>query len=317
MKKKVIAVLMGGTSSEREISLLSGKEIVHVLQKRRNFEVKIYDPKNDLKKLIQEKDKIDFAIPILHGPQGEDGKIQGFLEVFSIPYTFSDVEASVLGMDKYVQKKLYQHSGILTAPFFLLTKDDWQKQIAQIPKSFFNEKIVIKPNQNGSSFAIFIVKGLVQVKKYLPKVFAYDKEILLEKYIKGKEITVAVLGKSDRAQALPVVEIVPPGEFFDYQCKYDGSTQEIVPARIPQKLTQKAKDYAIKVHRLLGCSGVTRTDMIIQNSKIYVLEINTIPGFTKESLVPKAAAVAGISFDDLVLKLIELAERGESVSEKT
>ncbi len=323
MKKIQVAVLMGGTSTERNISLLSGKEIIRALSKEKKYQISIYDPKSDLLKLLKNKNKIDVAIPILHGPQGEDGAIQGFLESAKIPYTFSGVFASAVGMNKYIQKIIYEKIGIATPKYFLLDKDRYHEQLKKIPKSFF-KKVVIKPNQNGSSYGVYIAKNFHQTEKFIKKAFLYDDQVLLEEYIDGTEITCGVLGNGIKARALPIVEIVPSNTFFDFKCKYDGSSREIVPARIPKTLEKKIKEYVVLIHRVLGCKGVTRTDIIIKNPKseirnpkIYVLEINTIPGFTKESLIPKAARAAGISFEHLVEKLVELAQEGQNVSEKT
>lgn len=315
MKKQLnIAVLRGGVSAEREVSLNSAREVIKAL-KNLGYKYFVYDPKTDLSKLIKDRGKIDVVLPILHGTMGEDGAIQGFLELLNLPYAFSDVSASVLGINKFFQHQLFEKNKIPIPKYQMV------REISDRLK--FLPPFVAKPNTQGSSVGVTVVRYKKDIKKALNLAFRYDKEVLVEEYIKGLEITVGVLGKGDNAKALPVVEIVPKKEFFDYQAKYDGTTEEIVPARIPTPLARRAQNYALKVHKLLGCSGVTRVDMILQASsylsgpdpasrdklqasKIYVLEINTIPGLTRESLIPKAARAAGISFEELIQKIIDI-----------
>lgn len=299
-KKLTIAVLRGGISAEREVSLNSGRQVIKAL-KNLGYKYFVYDPKTDLSKLIKDKNKIDVVLPILHGPFGEDGTIQGLLELLKLPYAFSNVTASALGINKSLQKQLFIQNNI-PSPKYQLLKNKKEKIKIKLP-------FVVKPNIQGSSVGVTIVRYKKDVPKALNKAFKYDHEVLVEEYIKGLEITVGVLGKGEDAKALPVVEIVPKSEFFDFTAKYDGTTQEVVPARIPASLATKAQNLALKVHKLIGCSGVTRVDMIVKKSKgpINVLEINTIPGMTRESLIPKAARAAGISFEELINQLIKIA----------
>jgi D-alanine-D-alanine ligase len=364
MKKLTVAVLMGGISAERKISLASGKQVIEALRKSKKYEVRVYDPKTDLIRLIQDKDKIDLALPILHGPCGEDGTIQGLLELLQIPYGFSNVLASALGMNKLISRKIFESAGLLVPKYIAIEKNN-QALITlisnQIPmtndkmtkkldirhlsigyfldqlgiRSIRNSALVIKPNTQGSSVGVSICYNQEELEKGLKEAFKYDETVIVEEYIKGIEITGGVLGQGDNLLAFPIVEIVPKKQFFNYQAKYNGTTEEIIPARISKQATKKAQEYAKKAHQILGCSGVTRTDMIIRensNSKfadIRILEINTIPGLTKESLIPKAAKAAGISFEDLLDKIINLALRkatllprnytleGKHVSQKT
>jgi len=288
-KKLRIAVLRGGDSAEREVSLNSSREVIKAL-KILGYRYQVYDPKSDLFKLVRDKNKIDVVLPILHGPGGEDGKIQGFLESIGLNYAFSGVIASAIGINKYIQHQLFEINRIQSPKYQLLnSKDD---------KIRLSLPFVIKPNTQGSSVGVTICRFKNQVTEAINLAFKYDNHVLIEKYIAGREITVGVLGKEKDVKALPIVEIVPEKDFFNYEAKYDGTTDEIVPANIPALLARKAKKLALKVHRLIDCSGVTRVDMIIYspksyklkpNSSIYVLEINTIPGMTRESLIPKAA----------------------------
>jgi len=302
-----IAVLLGGSSSERDISLISGREVINNLDKNK-YRVMVYDPKTDLNKLICDKNKIDVAFPILHGKGGEDGAIQGILELLKIPYIGSGILASALAMNKEKAKEIYSLHNILTPQYKVLKNNEKEK----IDKIKF--PCVVKPISHGSSVGTSIVFKENELMGAIDLAFTFQNQIIIEEYIKGIEITVAVLGNDD-PKALPVIEIVPPeGKFFDREVKYNGKTKEIIPARISQKITEKAKEIGIKAHQALGCRGLSRTDMIIQNSKfetrnskLYVLETNTMPGMTKESLFPKAAKVAGIEFKTLLDKLIEFA----------
>lgn len=307
MRKIKIAVLVGGNSSERDISLISGREVIRNLDKKK-YAVNIYDPKSDLIKLAKDKSKIDVVFPVLHGAGGEDGTVQGFLELLKLPYVGSGVLASALAINKEMSKKIYRESGILTPKYQVYHRKDK----IEIKKIKFPS--VIKPISQGSSVGINIVRTKVSLEKALKEAFSFENRIMIEEYVLGLEVTGAVLGNS-KPIALPVIEIIPPeGRFFDREVKYNGSTKEIIPARIDKTSTKMLQEMAIKCHLALGCRGLSRTDMIIRKSnvkskksKIYVLETNTIPGMTRESLFPKAAREAGIVFPDLLDCLIELS----------
>ncbi len=311
-QKLNVAVLMGGKSSERDISLISAKEVIKYLDKSK-YNIFKYDTAKDVEKIVKDRNKIDVAMPILHGLGGEDGKIQGFLETLELSYVGSKVLASAIAIDKYASKKIYQHENILTPKFQVITN---KKDKIKIKLPF-----VVKPVSQGSSVGTSIVKNKDELAKALKNAFEFENRIIIEEYIEGIEITVPILGNAN-PQSLPVIEIVPPkGAFFNRNNKYDGTTQEIIPARIPKYLTKQAQEIGIKTHNALGCSGLSRTDMIIKansqkpkaNSQIYVLETNTIPGMTSESLFPKSAKSAGISFSKLLDKLIILALEGNEV----
>jgi len=303
MKKLRVALLLGGKSAEREISIKTGKMITKNLDKKK-YQVFLFDPARDLLKLANslKKKKIDVVFPALHGTFGEDGTIQGMLELFGIPYVFSGALASALAMDKDMAKKVFKKEKIPVPKHFVFTKNNY----ISLKKIKF--PCVVKPLSQGSSVGVTIVTAPSQLKKALKYALEFGPRAMIEDFIEGREVTAAVLGNS-KPQALPLIEIKPKvSKFFDYSAKYEvGGSEEICPAQINSVLTKKIQDLAIKTHMALGCHGVTRTDLILHGSQPFVLEINTIPGMTKTSLVPQAAAAAGIDFPELLDRLIELA----------
>ncbi|MEJ2099494.1 MAG: D-alanine--D-alanine ligase [Desulfobacterales bacterium] len=305
MKKMTLALLSGGVSSEREVSLNSGDQVYEALDKEK-YNILRYDPKTDLIRLVEDAPNIDVALIILHGPYGEDGTIQGLLELLDIPYQGSGVLGSSVAMNKLASKYLYEKAGLPIPPYIVLNKGDrldaqgWEKQLG-LP-------LVIKPNAAGSSVGMTIVKSPDGLEQAVEKAFSHDPTILIEGYVKGIELTGGVVG-NQKLLALPIIEIIPNDEheFFDYEAKYTaGLTQEICPARIDDEMTQKAQAYAKAAHRALFCEGYSRTDMILKDREIYVLETNTIPGMTATSLLPQAAQRAGLSFSQLLDQLIQL-----------
>jgi len=305
-KKLRIAVIAGGWSKEREVSLKSGRAVYDALDRRR-YEVEFYDPKEDLKRLIDERDRIDLAFILLHGRYGEDGAIQGFLKILGIPFVGSGVLSSSISLNKAISKILYRDAGLDVADWILLKKGDFID-----PDNIINTlgtELVIKPVSEGSSIGISISKDRESLIKGLKQAFLYDEEVIVERYIKGREVTCCVLG-NESLEALPPIEIVPDKryKFFDYEAKYTPeATKEICPAPLSEELTQRVKEIAIKAHRVLRCKVWSRTDMIIGDEKIYVLETNTIPGMTETSLVPLAARTAGLSMSELLNRILELA----------
>lgn len=315
MKKMNIAVLMGGMSSEHEISLISGQNVLDCLNKEKYNIVPIIISKRGEWSVLDRRatmDKalegIDVVFNALHGEYGEDGKIQGLLDCFGIKYTGSGVLASALGMDKIKSKELFEKHGFLVPKYTVLKR-------GEVFNKKFKGKLVVKPSSLGSSVGISIVEKREDLKKATDKAFEHCDTVIIEEYIKGREMTCGIIDpapeqvrcgasavKKQEILALPVTEIIPPpGRFFDYEVKYDGSTQEITPARIDKKLTKKIQDLAIKAHQALGCKGYSRVDFIVKNKKTpYILEVNTLPGLTKESLLPKAAKAAGIEFPQLL-----------------
>ena len=303
MKKLRVALLRGGFSAEREISQKTGKMIAKNLDKKK-YQVFLFDPAKDLMKFLNliKRKKIDVVFPALHGPLGEDGTIQGMLEVFGMPYVFSGVLASALAMDKEMTKKIFKKEKIPAPKHFIFTK----KNHISLKKVKF--PCVVKPLTQGSSVGVTIVQKPSELKKALKFALQFGPKAMVEDFIEGREVTAAVLG-NNKPRALPLIEIKPKiSHFFDYQAKYEpGGSEEICPAQINYILTKKIQELAIKTHLALGCRGVTRTDLILHGNQPFVLEINTIPGMTETSLVPQAAAAAGINFPQLLDRLIELA----------
>lgn len=305
MKKLTIALLSGGISSERKISLYGGDQVYEALDKEKYIVIR-YDPKTDLDRLMADASKIDLALIILHGPFGEDGTIQGFLDLLDIPYQGSGVLGSAIAMDKLVSKKLYKQSNIPVPPYIAIRRGDKINPEKYVDR--LGIPLIIKPVNSGSSIGMSMVKSMDSLKNAVDTAFAFDDTILIETYIKGIELTGAVIG-NDKLEVFPIVEIIPDKEhdFFDFHAKYTVDiTREICPARIDENLAEKAKTYAKTAHQALSCKGYSRTDMILEDKDIYVLETNTIPGMTETSLFPLAAKTAGISFDRLLDRLIEL-----------
>ncbi len=301
-----VALLAGGKSAEREISLKSGDQVYQALDKSR-YRIRRYDPATDLPALAQDAAGIDVALIILHGRMGEDGTIQGMLESLGIPFQGSGVLGSAIAMNKIVSKQLYVHAGLPTAPYMVADRTA-PLDPAEVVNSL-GLPVVVKPEHEGSSIGLTIVRDGARLAAAFAKAWEFDRRCLVEKYIDGIEITGGVLG-NDQLQALPLIEIVPGEsfEFFNYEAKYTpGATREICPARISAELTARAQHYAQLAHTALCCRGYSRTDMMLSGNDIFVLETNTIPGMTATSLFPQAAAVAGISFSTLLDRLIELA----------
>ncbi|MDL1968354.1 MAG: D-alanine--D-alanine ligase [Deltaproteobacteria bacterium] len=308
MKKLTIALISGGASSEREVSLKSGDQVHKALDKEK-YKVIRYDPKTEINRLVADAPMIDAGLIILHGPFGEDGTVQGFLDLLGIPYQGTGVLGSAIAMNKLASKKFYEKAGLSVPPYIAFNRGEEinpEKIAYQL-----GLPLVVKPVQGGSSIGMSIIKSAATLKHAVDIAFEQDNSILIETYIKGIEITVSVIG-NEKLEALPVVEIIPGKghEFFDYEAKYTaGLTQETCPAIINEDLTKKAQEYAKTAHSALFCKGYSRTDMILKNNDIYVLETNTIPGMTPTSLLPLAAATAGISFSELLDKLIALSMR--------
>lgn len=305
MNKKTVALLSGGISSERKVSLKGGDQVYAALDQQK-YNILRYDPASDIDRLIADAAKIDVALIIMHGPYGEDGTIQGLLDLLKIPYQGSGVLGSALSMNKLVAKQLYEKAGLPVPPYLCVNAADTiiSKNVGQR----LGWPVVVKPVQAGSSIGISIVSTETDLPEALKRAFAQDHWVLIEGYIDGIELTGGVIG-NDSLQALPIIEIVPSDThtFFDYEAKYTaGQTQDICPARISEALTEKAQSFAKAAHSALQCTGYSRTDMILKENEIYVLETNTIPGMTPTSLLPLAALKAGLSFGQLLDRLIEL-----------
>ena len=305
MQRKKIGVVMGGPSAEREVSLNTGKAIVAALQEKEYDVVGIdLDPPNFVEQLRE--NGIEVVFNAIHGLYGEDGRMQGALELLGIPYTGSGVLASAMAMDKGVSKRLFAAAGIPTPRYQLLHRQEgWGAKVQQNILEEFEPPFVVKPSTQGSTIGLTIVQEEGELADALEKAFSYDTEVLVEEFIDGSELTVGVLGGS-KPEALPVIEIVPYSGVYDYHAKYTkGATEYYVPARIDAETARHVKTVALEAFKVLGCSGVARTDVRLDPSNHpYVLEVNTIPGMTATSLVPKAAAAAGISFPDLCERIL-------------
>tara|TARA_Y100000590_G_C15626466_1_gene979550 strand:+ start:264 stop:1184 length:921 start_codon:yes stop_codon:yes gene_type:complete len=300
MKKKIV-VLMGGLSGEREISFLTGKACSKALKKK-GYKVINLDAKgNFVDKLIKLKPKIVFNA--LHGKFGEDGFIQSILEALKISYTHSGIISSSLAMDKELSRIIFKKNKLKVPKYFLIKKNFKGNLIKKIKKQKINFPIVIKPINEGSSLGVYICEKKEQFyKNYKKLITKYDK-ILVEKYIPGKEIQVAVLGK----KALGAIELVPKRKFYDYKAKYSSkaNTKHIMPASISKKKYQEVLKLAKRAHNLLGCRGVTRSDFRFFKNQFYLLETNTQPGMTNLSLVPEIAKYTGMRFDDLIVWILK------------
>lgn len=302
-KKLRVGVLFGGKSSEHDISKISGGEVIKNLNRDKYEVAPVYIDKagnfdfpGGLESL---KGAVDVVFIAMHGSFGEDGTVQGLLEMLGIPYTGSGVLASALGMDKISSRKLFVQEGISVPKYVLVNKNSPSAALSKLKYPLF-----VKPKDQGSSVGVSKVKTKKDLPKALKNAFSYGDEAIVEEFLDGTEVTCAILGSSD-PKPLPLVEIVPKNEFFDLEAKYDSKlTDEIVPARINQKLTEGAQSAALAAYKALGCRGFGRVDMIIAKGIAHVLEVNTIPGLTPVSLFPKAAKAAAISYQKLLDKII-------------
>jgi D-alanine-D-alanine ligase len=322
-KRLRVAVLFGGTSDEREVSLASGKNVIANLSRKRFDVVPIEIRKNgswrreaktfSSSRYADALRGVDLVFNALHGSFGEDGRVQALLEYAGVPYTGSGVEASSLGMDKLKTKRIVSTYGILTPKFISFSRTSPAKVIAQIKREI-GLPCVMKPNASGSSVGISIIKTMSELKRSVTEAFCSDDDILIEEYISGRELTCGVLGNEKEMMALPPVEIKTTETFFDYHAKYHSKdTQEICPAPVSAKVSREIQAAAVRAHEALGCSGLTRSDfMLAPNGKLYFLEINTLPGLTAASLCPKEAAALGWSYAELLERIIDASIRPPS-----
>ena len=332
MEKLNIAVLMGGRSSEREVSLASGKNVAQSLDtgQFRAIPVEIcldskwiaWDSEYQHEQPVELRpgelwaagQKIDVVFIALHGRFGEDGTVQGLLEMIDVPYTGSGVLASALAMNKILSKKIFSLEKIPTTDFIEVECSSWPDDTrGKIRKTSsmaetLGRPLVIKPACEGSSIGVHIAEKDEHIAARLDEAFSYGNIVLAEKYLKAREIQCGVIGNSN-PYALPLIEIVSKKEFFDYEAKYSPElVEEIVPAPISESATERIQQISIKAYQALGCAGFARVDNFVQDDgQIFVSEINTIPGLTQASLFPKEAKAAGIEFPQLLSILIDLA----------
>ncbi|MGI6105240.1 MAG: D-alanine--D-alanine ligase family protein [Raoultibacter sp.] len=300
-----VALLAGGISGEREISLASG-EGARVALEEAAFPVTLLDPANkkDLVELIE--GNYDVAFICLHGRYGEDGTMQGLLDIIGLPYVGSKVWSSAVSMDKAKAKVFYDLAQIQT-PHSVVVRAEEEIHAEEIA-SKVGFPCVVKPASEGSALGVFIVEDVAALEDALVKALELDKGVLVERYVKGIELTVAVLGNKI-PYALPVIEIIPQNDFYDFESKYaPGGSRHICPAQLDKKHTEKVQELAIHAHKVLECEGMSRSDFILDEAgEFWILETNTIPGMTETSLLPDACRAAGMSFAELCTKLVEYA----------
>jgi len=291
--KKKILILSGGISKERLISLDTGLQVARELKKN-GYKVKISEPDNNLSQNIN-KFKPSVIFNALHGQFGEDGYIQSILEGFNIPYTHSGVISSSIAMDKEISKKFFRNNNIIT-PKSLLYSFDENKDFVKLIERKLKFPVVVKPKNEGSSVNVFICNRK-NIKKTLKKMTSYG-QIMIEEFIGGREIQVAIMGN----KKLGAIELKPKRKFYDYQAKYNikAKTEHIIPVELTKKKLNEVLNIALKAHQKIGCRGISRSDFKFFNNKFYLLEINTQPGMTKLSLVPEIASYYGISFINLI-----------------
>ncbi len=307
---KKIGVLMGGFSSEKDVSVRSGLAVYQALQELGYSSVPI-DVGKDIVHVLK-KEKIRVAFLALHGSTGENGSIQGMLEILGIPYTGSGVLASALAMDKEASKKIFSYHELPISQFIVVNRDTAKRKrgtsashSVDIPVPPFELPWVVKPCTEGSSIGVSIVKEQAELAPKLEKALSYGRKAIIEKFIEGNEVHVGILGK----KILGGIEVKPSLEFYNYEAKYTaGLTEYIITPRIEESLFEKAKNIALQAHIALGCSGATRVDLRIDiHGNPYLLEVNTLPGLTITSLLPKIAQSAGLTFKDLIEEIVRLA----------
>jgi D-alanine-D-alanine ligase len=308
-----VAVLKGGRSLERQVSLKSGARVEESLR-RLGHEVIEIDVGPDLVSCLIES-KPDIAFVVLHGRDGEDGTVQELLEVLGIPYTGSRVSACIRASDKVLAKHAMRDAGIPTPDFFAFNETAFKglgaAQALPAISSRLSFPLVIKPASQGSALGIKFARAAENVPTALIAAFSYDRKVLLERYIAGRELAISVLEQDGQPRALPIVEAVPKQEdFYDFEARYEiGRTRFVCPAELDPAFTLKAQNLALEAFVLLGCSAFARVDLMLdaETSELYVLEVNTIPGLTETSLLPQAADAAGIGFDDLIARILAVA----------
>ena len=291
-----IGVVMGGISAERDVSLNTGKQILENLDKNKYELVPI--PIDSESELIDSIKSIDFAFIALHGKFGEDGRIQAMLECLGIPFSGCGVLASAMCMDKNISKKLFIADGIKT-PQWLIVKDENKIDYSIIDNMGY--PVIVKPNSGGSSIGTLLAYSKEQLKEGVKEALKYDNEIMIEEYIKGEEITCCILN----GELLPVISIVPKSEFFNYSSKYDKGGAEEKIIQLPKAIGEKVEEISLKCWNTFKLKVYARVDMIIKNGEAYVLEINTLPGMTESSLFPKSAEAYGLSFSQLLDRIIK------------
>lgn len=326
---KKIAVIGGGNSGEYEVSLNSAEMVMQSIDRKkyepykliiRGQDWQVWDgtkkysvDKNDFS-FTRGKKKITFdaAYIIVHGTPGEDGKLQGYLDLMGIPYTSPNVLVSALTMNKYLTKKICKTAKIPVAKSVLLRADEPVIDIDKISEKL-KLPCFIKPNNGGSSVATTKAYTKQEMADGIEAAFEYDQEVIVEQYLKGREVTCGVYFDGTAIKTLPVTEIIPHNDFFDYEAKYQGKSDEITPAKLDKKLYKKVQEKTAEIYQLLNITGLVRIDFIIKNETPYFMEVNTVPGFSKASIVPQQIRAAGLKEKDVLSLLIELALQKKNV----
>ncbi|MDQ4142664.1 MAG: D-alanine--D-alanine ligase, partial [Actinomycetota bacterium] len=308
-----VAVLKGGTSLERQVSLRSGARVEEALH-RLGYEVVSIDAATDLVGRL-ESAAPEVAFVALHGPDGEDGTVQELLEILGLPYTGSGVLPCILCMDKVLTKHLLAGAGVPTPEFFAFNETAFRQLGAADALPAIEQRldwpVVVKPAGQGSALGVKFASSAADVPGALVAAFSYDTKVLLERYVGGRDLAVSVLEGDGGPQPLPVVEAVPREEdFYDFEARYEiGRTEFVCPADLPEGISERAQVLALEAYRLLGCYGFARVDLMLEEDtdRLFVIEVNAVPGLTETSLLPQAAEAAGIGFDALIERILELS----------
>lgn len=303
LKKKRVAVLMGGRSGEREISLRSGEGVLNSL-KRQGFWAIGLDTDKDLAANLR-REEIDVVFIVLHGRFGEDGCIQGMLEMLGLAYTGSGVLASALAMNKVASKKIFNATNVATPRFWVIEKDRGLEEQTQEILREIHLPLIVKPTSEGSSLGVKTIKKREELLPTIREVIEVYRDAFVEEFIYGTEVTVGIL----KEEVLPILELVPKSEFYDYKAKYtEGMTEFIIPARLAESVYKETQMMALSAHKVLGCHGFSRVDILVSKDGVpYVHDVNTIPGLTELSDLPAQAKAHGLDYDELILRMLETA----------
>ncbi len=310
-ERQRVAVVMGGVSGEREVSLRSGAAVSAALRELGYRVLEVDLGPSAAEQLVSLRSEVDVAFLTLHGRLGEDGTVQGVLELLGLPYTGSGVLASALAMDKRMSKRIFRAEGIPVAEDVVITAEDIRaaglRRAAEGIALDLGFPCMVKPNAEGSTLGSSRACNTEELEEALVTALRFDEVVLVERYIRGRELTVGLLGEGP--EPLPVLEVVASKGVYDYECKYtQGMTEYLVPAPIPDGLSAELQRLAVRAHRALGCEGVSRVDfMVDEGGRAFCLEVNTLPGMTELSLVPKAAAAAGYTFSEVVERILRTA----------
>ena len=308
MNQDKIVVIMGGTSTEAEISRQTGNAVLKALKSKGYNAVGMeLHPETFAEEIRQAKPAIVFNA--LHGKFGEDGILQGTLEMLGIPYTGSGVLASAVTMDKAASKRVFEAEGISTPKAHTYHRFEMKRDLAAEIEKEFSLPVVVKASSQGSSIGVYIVDNADDLAKALEEAFSYDEEVLVEQFIRGKELTVAVWGNEESKEAFPIIEITTESGRYDYESKYTkGASHHIIPARVSEAKTKEIQDLAVKTFTACGCRGVARVDMMFgEDGTPYVIEVNSVPGMTELSLVPDAGRAMGVEFPELCARILQMA----------